>query len=174
MNTIIVIGMTGQGKSEFIKQYIGSNRNCLVFDVQNEYGSKPKYPGQRAINLSSDTTKKRSRYIFQDFNGFVEIVKQKKNTICVFEEATMFLSGRIGMNVKEIMINKMFTKNVYIFVFHSIVDCPPGIMRISNYVVLYKTADVEKAVKHKYEKLYPTFLELQKLPNGSNKIIKIV
>ncbi len=50
MNLILVIGMTGQGKSPYILKMI-EGKKCFVFDVNNEYGLKTKYPGQTPVNL---------------------------------------------------------------------------------------------------------------------------
>jgi hypothetical protein len=172
MKTIIVIGMTGTGKSPWVRDYIGIDRACVINDIQNEYGNKPKYADQIPMRLPADTTLKRSRYIGQDLDEYLSIVAKKKNTVCVFEEATMFFQGRRSAELTKIMINKMFTKNVYIFCFHSIVDVPPGIMRISDYVVLHKTADEEKPVQQKYPRLYDAFMILRK--QGGRISIKIV
>jgi hypothetical protein len=176
MVTIIVIGMTGEGKSEFVKQYI-NNRNCLVMDIQDEYGARTKYPDQVPINLSTNTSLPRSRYIGGDFNEYLRIVATKKNTVCVFEEATMFLEGRIGRDMRKILINKMHTRNVYILLFHSISSVPPRILQLCNYVVLFRTNDETYQVERKYPSLARTFLEMKESWNkykGKYRIIKIM
>lgn len=177
MTTIIIAGMTGEGKSEFVKQYIGEKRNAFVMDVQNEYGRLTKYPGQKPVNLSDNVNDRRSRYIGGDFKEFLRIVKTKRNTICVFEEATAFLEGRIGIEMRQILINKMFTKNVYILLFHSISAIPPRILQLCNYVVLYRTNDESYQVEKKYPSLFPKFSEIKAKWNdykGKREIIKMI
>lgn len=166
MTTILVFGHTGQGKSEFVKQYIGDNRNVLVIDVQNEYGERTKYPGQKPLRLSSNTNDRRSRYIGGDFETYCDIVLKKQNTVCVFEEATIFLEGRTGKKMRRILVNKMFTKNVYILCFHSIVACPPRILQLADYVVMYKTLDEDYQVEKKYPSLYEQFLKSKNFQPG--------
>jgi hypothetical protein len=173
MFTFVVIGMTGEGKSEFSKKYIGKTRNALVNDVQDEYGPRTKYPGQAPLNLSSNTKDKRARYIGGKWKEYLDIIKTKRNTVVIFEEATMFLQGRVSDETYSILINKMFTKNVYILNFHSIRKVPPGILDIANYVVLYRTMDEDILVEKKYPSLYNDFLECKKtLQKGEYKVIK--
>lgn len=176
MVTIVVIGMTGEGKSEFVKKYI-QNRNCCVMDLQNEYGPKTKYPNQVPLNLSDNTKDARCRYIGGDFDEFQKIVLQKKNTVCVFEEATIFLEGRTGKTMRRILTNKIFTQNVYILLFHSISAVPPRILQLTNYVVLYRTADELYQVERKYPSLLTAFNETRQQweeSRGKYKVIKIM
>lgn len=175
MNTIIIIGMTGEGKSEFVKKYIGKNRNCLVMDIQNEYGPKTKYPGQIPMNLSTNTKDRRSRYVGGDIREYSKIVLTKQNTICVFEEATVFFQGATDRTIRSILINKMFTKNVYILLFHSINSLPPRFLELCNYVILYRTNDEDYRVEKKFPSLYPDFMEAKKtLQKGEYKTIKLI
>jgi GTPase SAR1 family protein len=176
MVTIVVIGMTGEGKSEFVKNYI-KNRNCLVMDLQNEYGPQTKYPGQVPINLSDNPNHPRARYIGGDFDEYQRIVLNKRNTICVFEEATIFLEGRTGKTMRRILTNKIFTKNVYILLFHSISAVPPRILQLTNYVVLYRTNDEPYQVERKYPSLLSSFNAIRDEwdnHKGKYKVIKIM
>jgi hypothetical protein len=176
MNTIVVIGMTGEGKSEFIKDYI-QGRKCLVNDVQNEYGARTKYPNQKPILLSDNVRDPRSRYTGGSFKEFMKLVESKRNTICVFEEATMFLQGAISKDMYKILINKMHTGNVYIMPFHSIRKVPPGILDITNFVVLYRTADERLLVEKKYPALLSTFDEIKanwEAMKGKYKTVKLI
>lgn len=161
MNTIVVIGMTGEGKSEWIKNFIGFNRNAFVNDVQNEYGMRTKYPNQKPLLLSDNIKDARARYTGGNFKEYLKIVETKRNTICVFEEATIFLQGAISKDMYKILINKMHTGNIYILPFHSIRKVPPGILDICNYVVLYRTVDETVLVEKKYPSLLPAFLEVK-------------
>lgn len=171
MKTILVIGMTGEGKSPWIRNYI-HGRNCLVFDIQNEYGNRTKYKGQSPVGLSTNTSLPRSRYIGTDISEFLDIVALKKNTVCVFEEATVFFEGRTNDKTRSIMINKMHTGNVYIFVFHSISAVPPRIMQLCDYIVLFKTNDEPYQVERKYPTVAGAYNELRSKEKGSKQIIK--
>lgn len=173
MNTYLVIGAPGMGKSPFVKKLI-EGRRCFIFDIANEYGVRVKYNGQRPVNLSNNPNDMRARYVGDDFKKFISLCMQKKDTICVFEEATAFFQGRIGLETIKLIINRYHTGNTYVFCFHSINSVPPRIMEMSNYVVLFKTSDQINTVNNKYGRIAPHFQDLQVRENGEKHIIKIV
>jgi hypothetical protein len=170
----MVIGGPGQGKSPFVRSLIGEMNRCLVFDVQNEYGARTKYPGQKPVNLTNNNADLRSRYIGGDLKKFVELCMNKRNTICVFEEATGFFQGIIGRETTRLIINRYHTGNVYVFLFHSINSVPPRLMELSSIVVLFRTNDETEKVYRKYSRLGPYFDDLQTKPNGSKTIIQML
>lgn len=181
MVTYIVIGAPGQGKSEFIKEMI-RGRRAFVFDVQNEYGSRTKYKGQKPLNLSNNPNEPQSRYVpsataitlKEDVIKFIQMAAMKKDTNVVLEECTVYLEGRQEEGIKKLIVNRLHTGNSYSFVFHSIAAVPPRIMQMCNYVVLHKTLDEDYIVMHKYSRLWPYFRELQEKPDGSRIIIKLM
>lgn len=173
MNTYIVIGAPGQGKSPIAQSMI-DGRRCLVFDVNNEYGPQTKYPGQKALCLSGNTNELRSRYINGDVKEFIEIAKKKRNTVIVFEEATAFFRGAMSAEVSKLLINKRHTGNSYVFLFHSINRVPPEIMEMCNYVILMKTNDQEDTVFRKYKSLAQHFLDVQMFKDGEHRTIKLI
>jgi hypothetical protein len=69
---------------------------------------------------------------------------------------------------------KLFNRNNYIFVFHSINRVPPFFMELANYVVLFKTNDEISNVERKYKSILPAFLRLQKASKGSYELIKLI
>lgn len=173
MTNIVIIGMTGEGKSEIPKEMI-RGKSAFVFDQNNEYGKVTKYPGQIPLNMSDNWEDNYSRHIDGDFEKFIDQVLTKKSTIVVFEEATGFLSGKVGKKFKRIMVNKLFTKNVYIYLFHSIVDVPQEVMRLCNICVLFRTNDEVHFIQAKYPRLLPYFTKLKTMPKGSSYKIKMV
>lgn len=178
----IVTGAPGEGKTPFCKAMIGGAdtgvepRRCFVFDINNEYGTRTKYRGQVPFNLSSNTNEFRSRYVGDDIKTFLQVARQKQNTVIVMEEATAFFEGKTSDLTRRLIINRYHTGNVYIFLFHSINSIPPRIMEIANYVVLFKTNDERDTVYRKYRRLGPYFSELQTRVSGSgsHKIIKLI
>jgi hypothetical protein len=179
MKTFIVVGAPGQGKSEWVKNAIRERRSW-VFDVQNEYGSRTKYPGQKALGFSDNPNAVQARYVpksmylNEDVKRFMEMAYHKRDTHVVFEEATIFLQGRQDQMIKTLIVNRIHSGNVYYFLFHSINSIPPRIMEMCNFVVLHKTLDEEHIVSFKYGRLFHHFLDLQPLPDGSSKIIKLM
>jgi len=173
----IIIGAPGEGKSEFVKKAIVGPpfRRCFVFDVQNEYGSRTKYPGQTPLRLSDNPNDSRARYVNGDnIEGFMLQAKNKRDTIIVFEEATIFFQGRTDKLVRSLMVNRWHTGNVYMFLFHSINSVPPRIMEMCNYIVLHRTLDEDHIVQWKYSRLFHHYLDLRDMPRGSRKIIKMM
>jgi len=162
MYCILAIGMTGQGKSQFVKQFI-KGRRCLVFDVQNEY-----------TDLSINPFSERARDCSLNEKKFIELCDKKTKTVLVFEEATGFFEGKTSKEMRRVILSKRHTKNTIILCFHSISSVPPRIMQFTNYVVLYKTNDEEYQVQNKYPSLYEHFLEVKKLPNHNSKTIKLI
>lgn len=179
MKTFIVIGAPGQGKSEWVKETI-RNRRAFVFDVNNEYGGRTKYPNQKPLGFSNDPNATQARYtpksvyLRDDARDFMLMCMKKKDTNIVFEEATVYLEGRQEELAKTLIVNRIHTGNVYYFLFHSISAVPPRIMQMASYVVLHKTVDEDYIVQYKYSRLFHHFLDLQPQPDGSRVIVKLM
>jgi hypothetical protein len=155
-NLILIIGHTGQGKSTVAKKIAkAGGKKPFVFDVNNEYEAFP-------------------RHTAGDFVEFLDSIENITDTNVIFEEATGYLSGRIGDRVKRLVINKRHKRNNYIFLFHSIADVPPFLYRLSNYIYLLKTADIYDVVKQKEPKLLGAWQKLQSAPKYSKVIIKTI
>lgn len=172
MNVFLIIGGAGMGKSPFVQQFI-KDRRCFVNDVQNEYGKRTKYAGQIPIALSDNINDNRSRYIGDNFDKYVALCRNKRNTVCVFEEATAFLHGRTESPVVSLLIGRYHTGNNYLLLFHSVNSVPPRPYELCNYIVLFKTNDERKYIEKKFPKLLPYFDDLSSKPNGSYHIIKM-
>lgn len=175
MNLYILIGGPGEGKTPFCKKMIGGadtgqeQRRCWVFDINNEYGLRTKYKNQTPFNLSINPGDPRARFIGDDIDRFIQIALRKTETIVIMEEATAFFEGKTGKMTRRMIINRYHTRNVYLFLFHSINSVPPRIMEIANIVVLFKTNDEEDTVYRKYSRLGPYFDDLQQYPSGKGE-----
>lgn len=163
MYLILVIGMTGQGKSHFTKEYIKPPRNCFVFDINNEYP-----------DLSIDVNAPRAKQTFIDEKLFIKNCLRKRNTVCVFEEATGFFEGKTSDELRRLIVNKRHTGNVYILLFHSISSVPPRLMQFTNFVVLFKTGDEPYQVEKKFPSLYSYYMKLRTMPHQSKFTIKTI
>lgn len=162
MYIILVIGMTGQGKSRLVREkLLQGGKPCLVFDINNEYGGK--FP----LSLPTDVRLPRSRYASadMDMDTFLEVVRIKRGTNVVFEEATGFLQGNVGQKLNKLMINKRHTENNYIFLFHALHFVPPAVLLMTNYIFLFKTNDDEADIKKRHARLLPHFQKVQRMPD---------
>ena len=151
--------MTGQGKSHFTKSYI-DGKKCYVFDLNNEYDLP--LSGERSKNISCDE------------KDFIRNCFLKRETICVFEEATGFFEGRTNKETRRLIVNKRHSKNIYFFLFHSISSVPPRMMQLTNFVVLFKTGDEAYQVESKFPSLYPYYEKIKLMPHQSKLIIKTI
>lgn len=178
MNLIVVIGHTGQGKTPYINRFLGNaasnpdpiskkskyratnrSKRQYIFDVNNEY----LFPADRG------PVSPQMRHVDGDVKRFISVAKGLKNTNVIFEDATGFLRGKQSEGFARLLTQKMFSKNNYILVFHSINRVPPEIMEMSNYIVLFKTNDNFDVIDKKFrnEKVNNAFLKLKNQPKGS-------
>lgn len=158
----IVVGMTGQGKSTFVKEMI-KDRRCFVFDVQLEYN-----------DLVSNPNAERARHVELDEALFVEQCSRRRNTVCVFEEATGFFEGKLDKMLRRLVLSKRHTGNVFVFCFHSISAIPPRLMQLTNYVILFKTNDEPYQVEQKFPTLVPYFNQVRKMKHQQFLSIKMI
>ena len=146
----LVIGSTGTGKTNFIKNMISkiNNKATLIYDIQNEYGVGK--PG--------------------DFDLFAERATRLQNAFIVFEEATIFLDSR-GSNkrLKEVLVSKRHTNNYVVLVFHSIADVPKYIFRICTHCTLFKTLDDHNQIKFHHPNLIKAHANLLTKDKGEFK-----
>lgn len=173
MEMLIVIGAPGMGKSPFAQKMI-EGRRCFVFDTNDEYGSRTKYPGQKPIGLSTVFNDPRCRYIGTDIKQFIVLSMNRTDSVIVFEEATVFFRGNQKSLTSHVIIGRKHKRNTLVFLFHSINRVPPEIMEMTDYVVLMRTNDEQKSIDRKYPRLLPYYLELQKAPPGEKRFIKMI
>jgi len=158
---IILIGRKGEGKSTFVRKYI-AKRRALLFDVNNEYK-----------DLKTDNRLQRSRMVELDHKEFIRLCLTKKNTVCVFEDATGFLEGRLDGDFRKSFVSTRHTGNANIYIFHSILSVPPKMIQLSDYIILHKTNDERKHVEKKYPSLLKYYDYLRDKPQFSNITIKL-
>lgn len=165
MYLFLIIGHTGQGKTQWLKNFIGE-KNQYIFDLNNEYNLPPDTNG----NLYP-----RMRHTDLDIDKFVNTVGRLKNTNIVFEDATGFLRGRQGAPLMRRIVAKRHSGNNFFIFFHSINRVPPELMEMSNYIVLFKTIDnIDSMRKFNNDNLTRAFLELQKEEKYSFKILQLI
>lgn len=122
---IIVVGGTGMGKTTFIKQCLSMVNKDVVYlyDVNNEY---------------EDYTPE--NYALPDFKDFCNKAVLLKQSVIVFEEATIFLDNRGSNNqVISMLVRKRHTENTYFLVFHTLRSIPKNLLGLCNLMVLHKT-----------------------------------
>lgn len=166
-NLILIIGMTGTGKSQFNeKTFLNGNGPVMVYDVQDEYS-----------NLKEDNSGKIARCKVNpteiDINGFIKLSGIRVNTNIIYEEATAFFQFRANGEMMKRLISKRHGNNNYIFIFHSIKRVPKDLFELTNYIVLFKTNDLITDVERKRPELIAPFKALKASRNKHDfKLIK--
>ena len=155
------MGRKGAGTSPFVRKYIKGKR-AFIFDTNNEYK-----------DLKSDYKKPVSRMVNLNHDEFIIVCLDKRNTVCVFEDATGFLEGRLTGNFRKAFVSTRHTGNVNIYIFHSIMSIPPKMRQLSDYIVIYRTNDERKDVEKKCPSLLPAYDKLQKASQFSYIVIKL-
>lgn len=158
MMNMTIIGKMGTGKTTFIKNFL-RGRRAYVFDVNNEYRELP-----------TDIRRPQSREIDLNHKHFIERCLSKRNTCCVFEDATGFIEGRLSDNFRKALVSKRHTGNINILVFHSISSVPPRLLQLSDFVILFRTSDEFYQVEKKYPSLLESWESIN-FKSGQNKYV---
>lgn len=113
----------------------------FVYDVNNEYGTGKTLPTiSEFLSLVCDETK-------------------VKNSVILFEEATIFFNHSKSEKVTNLLVRKRHTRNCIIFLFHSLADVPPYILRLIDFIILFATNDNPGVIERKF-KDFPEILTL--------------
>ena len=130
--------MTGTGKTTEVKKLLFEFKNLrpFIYDVNNEYG-QPR----------------------MEINDFLERATQKRNSLIVFEEATIFF-GTKGRSEKllEILVGKRHTKNLIVLCFHGLRFVPNDILALTDYIFIKKTNDNPNYLSGKFAE-YPKIIQ---------------
>lgn len=155
---ITVIGRPQQGKTPYCSTLI-EDKNCRVYDVNNEYGSLPFIDLKKSVILP-----KRARY-FGNPDTFITLCLAVKNTVCLFEDAGGFLGYNTEQRLRSMVGNRGHTGNYYVFLFWDFGSLPNFIRNLTDYFIIFKTTDVEEKVIEKAPQLLESFLEVSDLPD---------
>ena len=141
MKVILIIGKKRAGKTTLASTLIKklARPNTYIYDINNEYTTKFGIPNSYKGPINEDE--------------FLKEVQFKKNSMLVFEEASIYL-GTHGQEkiLKDIISRSRHTNNVILLIFHSIAFVPVYIFSFSDYVGLFKTNDFRASLDNKIRK----------------------
>ena len=158
----VVCGATGTGKSHFTKEFIKRYPLRCIYDIQNEYGLKP-------FNAKNNN----KQFSVIDDKLFMDFTQKLRGYCFVLEECTAVLRGNVQKKFVQSVLSKRHTHNRYVLIFHAMHRIPPQIWEFCDYLVLFKTNDLEKDVKSKYPQYLQDWKQIQNAEKYTKKIYKI-
>lgn len=162
MKNFLVIKEQDRGGSFFIKNRIlkkfCKGRRNYIYDPNYEYAEFKNHADE-----------------IYELEEFLDFVPCETNSFCnvVFEESTSLFSksGRSPKKLKKHTIRRFHTKNINVFVFHSLDEVPLEFLINIDFIVLFRTGDdienMEKKFKRKFPKIFYAWLEIQKVTEGT-------
>jgi hypothetical protein len=171
----LVVGNRGTGKTTFLQ----GNSAVKVPGIIPTY--QRRKPGQKVLILYNmdnpvwqqypiispeQVSRWKSgicRYIFSDINEAAEQLKNLKDTVLIFEDATSYIEHKLAGPFKSLLLDSKQNNNDIFLVFHFLMAVPRDISRIADYLVVFKTNEVfdtklinkfpNPLIKQKYEAL---------------------
>ena len=159
METFLIIGAKGRGKSTAARKRLqiakSKNREIVIYDPNREYS---EFYNKEFIS---------------DEKRFLEMVKPKKNTTLLIEEATIFFTGQNqSREMRDLLVRARHTNNEIILCFHSLRSIPTYILELVNYLILFKTTERENYVESKFagfDEIIEAFTELKSIPDNNRQ-----
>jgi hypothetical protein len=133
----LIAGGQGTGKTTFVKSCILNPKRAVILDINNEYKELDKLGCLRIV---------------KDFqNRLKDIVNLPQITLIV-EEATIFFSNRkYDKNLCEMIVRKRHLQSDIFMLYHSLTDIPDYLLRISDFLWVFKTKDNPTRIEQKYK-----------------------
>lgn len=136
-SVILIVGRQGSGKTPVARRLaMDSNfKNRVVLDVNKEY----------------DSDEFTVFYNFENYRRFLNIAR---NSFLITEEATIFLSGQKEADIAQSVVRIQHANNVLVFLFHSLMDAPPYLLRLAEFMILLPTNDDPEIIKRQRPKFF--------------------
>lgn len=138
MKAILLVGEQGRGKTTEAKEIINKfgNKDLFVYDINGDYKTFPK---NKIKGLPS-------------MEQFLEICENVKNAVIVFEESTIFFGNNSRRDtIINLLVRNFHTKNVIVFLFHSVRSIPVNIMDFVQFIKIYHTNDRYTLIANKFK-----------------------
>lgn len=160
----LIIGTRGTGKTTWFK---GSDELKINGLIDNYLDANPKQkilivdlfdsPVWRDIPLITHDKLNRwksgiYRIFDRDFTHLIELLnKYCFNTVIIFEDATKYVQNTLEENLRQLLIDSKQKNLDVFFAFHYFQAAPPSLVRIADYLVIFKTNESFTAqLRNKY------------------------
>lgn len=156
-SAFIIAGRQGSGKSTSVKSILKKleGYRMFIFDLNKEYTE---------FNNS-----------FKGFDDelFLKQAEKLRNSVIVFEEATVFMTkGSKSKSIRRMLVGKRHTNNIIIFIFHNIRSISSEILSLTDFIVLHKTMDNPEYVRRVFEGSPKNFQAYNEIKNSSDRFYK--
>lgn len=134
----IMVGRRGCGKTTLSRQLLSKRPKrmpVLIYDINHEYADVYPEP-------------------FEDFDIFlVKIADENvRRTYILIEEATIFFSTHSRFEeMMNVLVRARHTGNIIQLNFHSFASVPKNIYHLLDYVIVFKTNDMENNVRDRFD-----------------------
>lgn len=187
----LIAGNRGKGKTDLLKSgIIASNRPKKIiidtFDSPTWHNLKtwdhPEWENIPVPELDIYELHAAGKGVHRIFSADTKkimsgLTKFAFNSLLVFEDATKYIGSKLSDDVRFFVLDSKQKNLDIIFTFHSLADIPRDLIRISDYLTLFKTGDsFDSHLRNKYagKGVEPLFHFLAKSEdNFINKTINI-
>lgn len=149
----LIVADEGRGKTTLVKSMlrrISATHKLMIYDVQKEYTEFTGVQKLPSMKEFVDNT------CALDDLGYCKV----KDACIVFEEATLFFDDYHRANaIMPLLIGKRHNRNIIFFIFHTLDGIPRNLLRRINFLILFKTSDLEGNILAKY-KTDPEIIDL--------------
>lgn len=160
MKAIINVAEMGRGKS------------TETFDIIRSFGKKDLYaydPNQEYVSKGNKVKGMPTK------QQFINVIASVRNSVIVFEEATVFFRNSGNSTPDEIidlLVRNHHMKNIIVFNFHSVRAIPVDIMDYVGFINIWHTLDRMTLIKSKYKNdtdLLELFIDVHTKTYGTEK-----
>jgi hypothetical protein len=132
----ICVGKRKTGKTTVSKRFLDKNKLPVkIYDINNEYQGYYNEP-------------------FDDFDVFLRKLGEDdiRGHYILIEEATIFFRKKDSeQQMINLLVRARHTRNIVQLNFHSFKSVPKDIYTLLDYVIIFKTNDVERDFKMKFD-----------------------
>lgn len=152
----LVVGRRGTGKTDLIKNEIvipsPLKKKLIVDTFENPAWRnlktflRPEMESASIPLLQIDQLQYWNNGLYRIFSSdteelFEEIERTCFNTLLVFEDATKYIGGRLSPSMRKFLLDSKQKNLDVVLVFHSLASIPPELVRIADFITLFKTGD---------------------------------
>lgn len=95
-----------------------------------------------------------------------EIQENAKNTFIVFEDSTKYIGSRLTDETKKFVLDSKQKNLDLVFIFHSLSQIPPDLVRVADILVLFKTNEGKiSTTKYPWAEIPEMMKKLKASPN---------